>query len=161
MDEDVPVLFLSAKGDIVDKKTGFSKGGDDYLVKPFDEEELVIRIEALLRRANRKKRPASAAAQRFTLGCFEFDDLRHLVLKNGRPISFTPKEYQLLFQLASHVGQVMSKEELVESVWGKEYLDEAISIAVYVRKIREKIEDHPAKPVHLKTVWGVGYSFDA
>ena len=73
----------------------------------------------------------------------------------------TPKEFQLLLHLASHPGAVMGKDELIEELWGEEYLDGAISIAVYVRKIREKIEDNPAKPVFLKTVWGVGYSFEA
>lgn len=167
VDQDVPVLFLSAKGDIVDKKIGFSQGGDDYLVKPFNEEELIIRIEALARRACRARilegaRPdASTQPERFSRGAFSFDAIRHEVLKDGRAMTLTPKEFQLLYHLASHPGVVMSKDELIEALWGREYVDGAISIAVYVRKLREKIEDNPAKPTYLKTVWGVGYSFDA
>lgn len=165
VDENVPVLFLSARDGIIDKRIGFSFGGDDYLVKPFNEEELVMRIEALVRRS-RRGRPAGAAdrADRptpFALGPFTFDEVRHEVLKDGEPVALTPKEFQLLYHLASHPGAVMGKDELIEELWGEEYLDGAISIAVYVRKIREKIEENPAKPTYLKTVWGVGYSFEA
>lgn len=165
VDENVPVLFLSARDGIIDKRIGFSFGGDDYLVKPFNEEELVMRIEALVRRSRRSRRDGEAAAperpERFALGPFTFDEVRHEVLKGGEPVVLTPKEFQLLHHLASHPGAVMGKDELIEKLWGEEYLDGAISIAVYVRKIREKIEENPAKPAYLKTVWGVGYSFEA
>lgn len=165
VDENVPVLFLSARDGIIDKRIGFSFGGDDYLVKPFNEEELVMRIEALVRRSRRSRRDGEAAAperpERFALGPFTFDEVRHEVLKGGEPVVLTPKEFQLLHHLASHPGAVMGKDELIEELWGEEYLDGAISIAVYVRKIREKIEENPAKPTYLKTVWGVGYSFEA
>lgn len=165
VDENVPVLFLSARDGIIDKRIGFSFGGDDYLVKPFNEEELVMRIEALVRRSRRSRRDGEAAAperpERFALGPFTFDEVRHEVLKGGESVVLTPKEFQLLHHLASHPGAVMGKDELIEELWGEEYLDGAISIAVYVRKIREKIEENPAKPAYLKTVWGVGYSFEA
>lgn len=165
VDENVPVLFLSARDGIIDKRIGFSFGGDDYLVKPFNEEELVMRIEALVRRSRRSRRDGEAAAperpERFALGPFTFDEVRHEVLKGGEPVVLTPKEFQLLHHLASHPGAVMGKDELIEELWGEEYLDGAISIAVYVRKICEKIEENPAKPAYLKTVWGVGYSFEA
>lgn len=165
VDENVPVLFLSARDGIIDKRIGFSFGGDDYLVKPFNEEELAMRIEALVRRSRRSRRDGEAAAperpERFALGPFTFDEVRHEVLKGGEPVVLTPKEFQLLHHLASHPGAVMGKDELIEELWGEEYLDGAISIAVYVRKIREKIEENPAKPAYLKTVWGVGYSFEA
>ena len=166
IDEDAPVLFLSAKGDIIDKKIGFSSGCDDYMVKPFDEEELIFRMEALARRGMRSKAAAAGGVapsmpERFSLGAFTFDAVRHEVLKDGEAVPLAPKEFQLLYYLASHPGAVMSKDELIETLWGEEYLDGAISIAVYVRKIREKIEENPAKPAYLKTVWGVGYSFEA
>lgn len=166
IDENVPVLFLSARDDIIDKRIGFSFGGDDYMVKPFNEEELILRIDALVRRSRRAQRAddeveSAAPAERFTLGEFTFDALRHEVLRGDEAIALTPKEFQLLYHLASHPGAVMGKDELIETLWGEEYVDGAISIAVYVRKIREKIEDNPAKPVFLKTVWGVGYSFEA
>ncbi len=161
VDSTVPVLFLSAKGDIIDKRIGFSNGGDDYLVKPCNEEELLIRLEALNRRAKKSGIALLRAQQSFTVGDFEFDIPRHQVYRKGQKVVLTPKEYQLLLLLASHHGTVMSKEELIESIWGREFLDDAISIAVYVRKIREKIEDNAAKPRHLKTNWGVGYVFEA
>ena len=165
VDENVPVLFLLARDGIIDKRIGFSFGGDDYLVKPFNEEELVMRIEALVRRSRRSRWDGEAAAperpERFALGPFTFDEVRHEVLKGGESVVLTPKEFQLLHHLASHPGAVMGKDELIEELWGEEYLDGAISIAVYVRKIREKIEENPAKPAYLKTVWGVGYSFEA
>ena len=159
-DERVPVLFLSAKGDIVDKKIGFTTGADDYLVKPFNDEELLMRVEALARRVRIAEDRPAADAERFILGDFEFDAIKHQITHRGSIVSLTPKEFQLLLHLAMHHGAVMSKEELIENVWGEEYVDEGIGIAVYIRKIREKIEDDPAKPKHLKTVWGVGYAFE-
>lgn len=166
VDENAPVLFLSARDDIIGKRIGFSFGGDDYLVEPFNEEKLVLRIEALVRRSRRAQRTPGMAAkmsrsERFSLGPFTFDFVRHEVFKGADPVALTPKEFQLLHHLASHPGAVMGKDELIEELWGEEYLDGAISIAVYVRKIREKIEENPAKPAYLKTVWGVGYSFEA
>ena len=125
-----------------------------------------MRIEALVRRSRRAqhdtvKPTAASRPERFSLGLFTFDSVRHEVFKGESPVTLTPKEFQLLYHLASHPGAVMGKDELIEELWGEEYLDGAISIAVYVRKIREKIEDNPAKPVYLKTMWGVGYSFEA
>ena len=160
INEDVPVLFLSAKGDIVDKKTGFSNGGDDYLVKPFDEEELLIRIAALLRRTQRRNGESPTSNPKLSIGPFEFDASRYQLFVDGQPVALTPKEFQLLFHLASHPGEVMSKNELIEALWGKEYVDESISIAVYIRRLRAKIEPNPSKPLYLKTVWSMGYMFE-
>lgn len=161
VDADVAVLFLSAKGAVADKRAAFAEGGDDYLVKPFDEEELVMRLEALFRRSQRLSQAAKPAGEALRVGDFEFDSVRQSVNVRGEPVQLTPKEFQILYTLALNPGTVMSKEELIEAVWGREYLDDAISIAVYVRKMREKIEQNPAKPRHLKTAWGMGYSFEA
>lgn len=160
LDSEVAVVFLSAKGAVPDKREAFSRGADDYLVKPFDGEELLMRLEALQRRSQRAKaQTASAPSETLKVGEFEFDSVRQTLALNGTSVQLTPKEFQILYTLALKPETVMSKEELIEAVWGKEYLDDAISIAVYVRKIREKIEQNPAKPRYLKTAWGMGYSF--
>ena len=160
LDSEVAVVFLSAKGAVPDKREAFSRGADDYLVKPFDGEELLMRLEALQRRSQRAKaQTAPAPRETLQVGEFEFDSVRQTLALNGTSVQLTPKEFQILYTLALKPETVMSKEELIEAVWGKEYLDDAISIAVYVRKIREKIEQNPAKPRYLKTAWGMGYSF--
>ena len=160
LDSEVAVVFLSAKGAVPDKREAFSRGADDYLVKPFDGEELLMRLEALQRRSQRAKaQTAPAPSETLKVGEFEFDSVRQTLALNGTSGQLTPKEFQILYTLALKPETVMSKEELIEAVWGKEYLDDAISIAVYVRKIREKIEQNPAKPRYLKTAWGMGYSF--
>lgn len=160
LDSEVAVVFLSAKGAVPDKREAFSRGADDYLVKPFDGEELLMRLEALQRRSQRvKAQAAPAPSETLKVGEFEFDSVRQTLALNGTSVQLTPKEFQILYTLALKPETVMSKEELIEAVWGKEYLDDAISIAVYVRKIREKIEQNPAKPRYLKTAWGMGYSF--
>lgn len=160
LDSEVAVVFLSAKGAVPDKREAFSRGADDYLVKSFDGEELLMRLEALQRRSQRAKAPAAPApSETLKVGEFEFDSVRQALALNGTSVQLTPKEFQILYTLALKPETVMSKEELIEAVWGKEYLDDAISIAVYVRKIREKIEQNPAKPRYLKTAWGMGYSF--
>ena len=160
LDSEVAVVFLSAKGAVPDKRGAFSRGADDYLVKPFDGEELLMRLEALQRRSQRAKaQVVPAPSETLKVGEFEFDSVRQALALNGTSVQLTPKEFQILYTLALKPETVMSKEELIEAVWGKEYLDDAISIAVYVRKIREKIEQNPAKPRYLKTAWGMGYSF--
>ena len=160
LDSEVAVVFLSATGAVPDKREAFSRGADDYLVKPFDGEELLMRLEALQRRSQRAKaQTAPAPSETLKVGEFEFDSVRQALALNGTSVQLTPKEFQILYTLALKPETVMSKEELIEAVWGKEYLDDAISIAVYVRKIREKIEQNPAKPRYLKTAWGMGYSF--
>ena len=160
LDSEVAVVFLSAKGAVPDKREAFSRGADDYLVKPFDGEELLMRLEALQRRSQRAKAQAAPAlSETLKVGEFEVDSVRQALSLNGASVQLTPKEFQILYTLALKPETVMSKEELIEAVWGKEYLDDAISIAVYVRKIREKIEQNPAKPRYLKTAWGMGYSF--
>ncbi|MGV8083911.1 MAG: response regulator transcription factor [Coriobacteriia bacterium] len=159
---DIPVLFLSAKGDIVDKKSGFRAGCDDYVTKPFNEEEIVLRIEALLRRCRQSRsKPEWDGGQIANVGDFEFDQQRNKLAIKGKDVALTPKEFQILALLASNEHEVYSKEELIEFIWGKEYVQESVSIPVYVRRIREKIEEDSSKPQHLCTVWGVGYYFVA
>lgn len=154
---EVPILMLSAKSDIVDKRVGFKSGADDYLAKPFDEEELLLRIEVLLRRSSLTRdrqdlRPASRGASELVI-----DPERFEVIVRGKPVAMTPKEYQILELLASRPGNVFTRDEIIRTVWGESYRDTSISIPSYVRRIREKIEKNPSDPVLLQTVFGFGY----
>jgi len=153
----VPVIFLSAKGDIVDKGVGFDAGGDDYLVKPFSPEELSMRIKAHLRRQQR-------STDRARIDAVEYEDLaldcvKRKVFKNGELIDLTPKEFDILSLLACNKGEIFTRDQLTVEIWGEEYTGEILGIAVYIRRIREKIEDDPSKPTYLQTVWREGYRF--
>lgn len=155
----VPIMILSAKCDIVDKSIGFRAGADDYLVKPFSSLELLLRIEALLRRHDRQGDLGGSRRDIYTIGNVEFYYHRHEVKIGDKTVELTPKEFMILSHLASHPGEIFSKEQLQEHVWGKDYTGELTSIAVFIRKIREKIEEDPGSPKYLQTIWGMGYMF--
>jgi two-component system response regulator VicR len=152
----IPIIFLSAKGDIADKGAGFGVGGDDYLVKPFSPKELSLRIDARLKQHTR-----AVVQQKGTVDVcgVEFDPKKHRVTVQGKPVELTPKEFKILHLLASHPGEVFTREQIIDEVWGNEYVGETTSVAVFVRKIREKIEADPAHPRYLQTVWHLGYRF--
>ena len=158
---DFPVIFLSAKGDIVDKSIGFKAGGDDYLVKPFDNSELLLRIEAHLRRHKGDLAFARASAQNgyTTVGDLSISFGKYLVAKNGRALDLTSKEFEILALLAANPGQVYTRQQIYEHIWGEGAVVDANSITVFIRRIREKIEDNASQPKYLLTVWGVGYKF--
>lgn len=154
----IPVLLLTAKGDIADKKAGFRLGADDYLTKPFVAEELALRVEALLRRAGigpATRRPGLDAT--VAVGDMVVD-LRHGdVAVAGAKVDLTPKERRIMLALAENCGSVLSRDDIVAAVWGEEYLDSSVSVPVYIRNIREKTEPDPANPRYVQTVWGQGY----
>ena len=152
-----PVIFLSAKGDIVDKGIGFAAGGDDYMTKPFDPRELLMHIEAHLRRAHMDAAPAKPEPKTLVLGRFVIDTAKHQVTKDGTPIKLTPKEFKILLALACTPDTVLSKEQLIEDAWGAEFVGETQSITVFIKKLRNKIEDDPSDPRIIETVWGIGY----
>lgn len=157
---DVPVIFLSAKDDIVDKKTGYKAGADDYMSKPFNGDELLLHVGALLRRCGLTgSRRTGVQNETFSVGPFEFNIDQFALFKDGEKVYLAPKEFQILTLLARHRGEVFSREEIVETIWGSEYLDTTVNIAVYVRHIREKIEDDPSHPKYLLTIRHVGYRF--
>lgn len=157
----IPIIFLSAKNDIVDKSIGFRVGGDDYVTKPFDAAELLLRIDANIRRhkedldfsrvQNRKE-----AAH---IGDLEVRFAEYEVRLSGRPVSLTTKEFEILACLAAHPGKVFTRQQIQEHVWGSsdEGLKPTNNITVFVRKIREKIEENPSEPKYLLTVQRVGY----
>jgi DNA-binding response OmpR family regulator len=153
-----PVIILSARGDEVDKVAGFRMGVDDYQVKPFSPVELALRVKAVLRRAN------GSGESRATSGVLEcgglvIDRARRLVQKGKRELEITPKEFDLLWLMASHPNQVFTKAHLLSRVWETAYEGDDNTVNVHIRRLREKIEENPSKPRHIKTVWGVGYKF--
>lgn len=158
LDEHVPILFLSVKGDIVDKRTGFKAGADDYLVKPFSMEELTLKVGALLRRSHLgSSREGLNAVRVFAVDDLEVDLHEHEVKIKGRRVDLTPKELRIVITLARRAGETVSKEELIDAVWGEEFRDTAVELPVHIRRIREKIEPDPKIPQYLQTAWGQGY----
>ncbi len=159
--KDIPILMLTAKGDPQDRVVGLNTGADDYLAKPFSFDELVARIRAILRRQRR-----AAALQGEGEGnegqILEFGDLRmntatREVTRGGRPIELTATEYNLLHLFMSHPRHVLDRQTILNRVWGYDFLGETNIIEVYVRYLREKIEDTPSSPRLIQTVRGVGY----
>ena len=155
----VPIIMLSAKGEIFDKVLGLELGADDYIMKPFDSKELVARVKAVLRRFQPAKPDAHAA----DIKCVEYPDLvinlsNYSVLYQGQPIDMPPKELELLYFLASSPNQVFTREQLLDHIWGYEYIGDTRTVDVHVKRLREKIKDNASWS--LATVWGIGYKFE-
>ena len=157
----IPVVFLSAKGDIVDKSIGFKAGGDDYVVKPFSSDELMLRIEAHLRRHRDDLAFAKAVSRGGSnkVGDLEIFFNQYEARLRGRVVDLTAKEFEILALLAANPGQVLTRAQIYEHIWGEGSEVDESSITVFMRKIREKIEDNPSQPKYLLTVWRVGYKF--
>ena len=159
----VPIIMLSAKGEIFDKVLGLELGADDYMIKPFDSKELVARVKAVLRRYQAAP-PSAAPKPTDQHGDFvEYPDLivnltNYSVIYNGHSIEMPPKELELLYFLASSPNQVFTREQLLDRIWGYEYLGDTRTVDVHIKRLREKLKDHP----HWKlgTVWGIGYKFE-
>ena len=150
---EVPVLFLSARGGDADKIRGLGLGADDYIVKSATPAEVIARVKAVLRRSG-----AGRGLGRLRFGRLEVDLAAHEVLVAGKPVRMTAREFELLRVLVQHPRQVFSREHLFELVWGS-YGDRS-AVSVYISRLREKIEDDPADPRYIVTVWGAGYRFD-
>jgi DNA-binding response OmpR family regulator len=161
-----PVLMLTARDDEIDRVVGLEVGADDYLTKPFSMRELMARVKALLRRVRiLREEFGSTQAAPDTSGLLIFDSLvidtnRREVRKENSPIALKPKEYELLLFLAQHRGQVLSREFVLERVWGWDYIGDSRTVDVHVRWLREKIESDPAAPQRIITVRGAGYRFE-
>lgn len=153
----MPIIFLSAKGEMSSKEEAFSLGGDDYLTKPFDPQELILHINARLRQEQRKGTPAS---QLIEIGPFTVDAFGKTVTKNNVPLDLTPREFSILSLMAAHPNEVFTREQLIRHIWGENDVSDASAIAVFIRRIREKVEDNPSEPEFVKTVWHVGYRFE-
>lgn len=152
----VPVIMLTAKGETFDKVLGLELGADDYMVKPFDSNELVARVKAVLRRYEPKKNESSEGELRFDN--LVINSLNYTVKFNGKEVDFPPKEFELLYFLASHKNQVFTREQLLDKIWGYEYIGDTRTVDVHIKRIREKIGG--SKEWEVKTVWGVGYKFE-
>jgi DNA-binding response OmpR family regulator len=150
---DTAVLMLTARTDAEDKITGLTLGADDYIVKPFNPGELVARIRAVLRRST--QRVASTEPLVFEELVLDIQSLK--AYKAGVDVNLSPREFALLAALIRHPGQVMSREQLGKEVWGTTQRGNARALDVFVCKLREKIEDNPARPRYVKTAWGAGY----
>ena len=155
---DVPIILLTARREEVERIAGLEMGADDYVTKPFSPQELVSRVRAVLRRAH--PGPTEAPDQPLHYEGIEIDPQTRLVTVGGAEKTLTAKEFDLLWLLARHPRQVFTRDQLLERVWGlADYIDPG-TVTVHVRRLREKIEQDPAKPQFLQTVWGVGYKFE-
>ena len=152
---EIPILLLTAKGEVVNRVEGLNTGADDYLTKPFNFEELVARIRAILRRLNHSS--TAQSSQVLTVGDIELNMSTHEVTRAGRQIDLTVTEYNLLHLFMSHVGQALDRQTILNQVWGYDFLGETNIIEVYVRYLREKLEDVPSSPRYIQTIRGVGY----
>ena len=157
---DIPVLMLTAKDDVSDRVAGLNTGADDYLTKPFSFEELLARVKAILRRQQRvvASAPAAPGSRVLRVADLELNEATREVLRAGRLIDpLTATEYNLLHLFMTHPRQVLDRQTILSRVWGYDFMGETNIIEVYVRYLREKIEDEPSQPRYIQTVRGVGY----
>jgi two-component system response regulator RegX3 len=156
-ESDVPIVIVTAKDAEADKVTGLELGADDYVTKPFSVRELVSRIRAHLRRATTPPRPA--AEEVLEGGPVTMDVARHEVAVRGEPVALPPKEFELLEALLRRKGRLVTREALIDEVWGSDYVGDTKTLDVHVKRLRRKIESDPHVPAHLVTVRGLGYRF--
>ena len=164
----VPVLMLTARDDEIDRVVGLEVGADDYLTKPFSMRELIARVKAHLRRTRIirdemekfKAAEVESSHQLLTFGDLTIDLTRHEVLLRGQVVPLKPQEYALLVFFAEHKGQMLSREFILERVWGWDYIGDSRTVDVHVRWLRQKIEDNPSEPRRIVTVRGGGYRFE-
>ena len=160
----VPIIMLSAKGEVFDKVLGLELGADDYLIKPFDSKELVARVKAVLRRFVPATKPVEPVVSNAEKGDYVahpdliVNQTNYAVTYMGRHIDMPPKELELLYFLASHPNQVFTREQLLDHIWGYEYIGDTRTVDVHVKRLREKIKDHASWSI--ATVWGIGYKFE-
>lgn len=154
-----PIIMLSAKGEIFDKVLGLELGADDYIEKPFDSKELVARVKAVLRRY----KAAPSISENPGDKCVEYQDLiinltNYSVIYMGNVVEMPPKELELLYFLAASPNHVFTREQLLDQIWGYEYIGDTRTVDVHIKRLREKINDHAAWKI--STIWGIGYKFE-
>ena len=159
--KNIPIIMLSAKGEVFDKVLGLELGADDYMEKPFDSKELVARVKAVLRRY--KAAPAPEKENDADIDMIEYPDLKvnrtdYSVLYRGKPVDMPPKELELLYFLASSPNHVYTREQLLDQIWGYEYVGDTRTVDVHIKRLREKLGDHDSWAI--STIWGIGYKFE-
>lgn len=156
-----PIIMLSAKGEVFDKVLGLELGADDYIEKPFDPKELVARVKAVLRRYSRSAPEQSQEAPADKIVRYkdlEINQTNYAVLYMGKPVDMPPKELELLYFLASSPNRVFTREQLLDQIWGYEYIGDTRTVDVHIKRIREKI--HDSDNWKISTIWGIGYKFE-
>lgn len=161
-ENNTPIIMLSAKGEIFDKVLGLELGADDYMIKPFDSKELVARVKAVLRRYTATQ--SNDTPEKPSGEYIEYPDLiinlsNYSVIYMGKPVDMPPKELELLYFLATSPNQVFTREQLLDHIWGYEYVGDTRTVDVHIKRLREKIHDH--EKWSICTVWGVGYKFES
>ncbi len=154
-----PVIMLTARGDEMDRIAGFETGADDYLAKPFSPRELIARVKAVMRRTYDEA--ATRPGDRVDSGGVTIDPRARTVTVDDSPVELTAREFDLLWFLMSHANEVFSREQLLERVWNYDWYGDASTVTVHIRRLRTKVEHEPNDPTHIKTVWGVGYRWEA
>ncbi|MBS57346.1 MAG: DNA-binding response regulator [Chloroflexi bacterium] len=156
----IPIFMLTAKTEEIDRVIGLEIGADDYITKPFSMRELLVRIKNVLRRYSSRQIPAKVGVEEIiNIGGLKIDSISHSVELNGAEINLKPKEFELLYFLASNSGRVFTRAQLLEHLWGENYYGDIRTVDVHVRWVRQKIESAPSNPRMLKTIRGVGYRF--
>jgi DNA-binding response OmpR family regulator len=156
----LPIIMLTARGEETDRVVGLELGADDYVTKPLSPRELVARVMSVLRRAQPAAAPEPAAATAIAIGGLRLDEASRSVALDGQPIGLTAREFDLLLFLMRHPGQVFTREQLLDNVWGYTFASDMSTVTVHIRRLREKIERDPTNPTLLQTVWGVGYKLE-
>lgn len=157
-ESNVPIIMLTAKDSEIDKVVGLEIGADDYVTKPYSTRELLARMKAVLRR---QTEPAVVAGSVIEAGPVSMDVDRHQVFVNGVKVAMPLKEFELLELLLENVNRVLTRGQIIDRVWGSNYYGDTKTLDVHIKRLRSKIEDDPARPVHLLTVRGLGYKFEA
>ena len=156
----IPIIMLTARTEEEDKLAGFAVGADDYVTKPFSPREVVVRVQAVLRRSDATTVPAMVLEGTLHCAGLVIQPVLRRVEREGQPLDITAKEFDLLYFLARHPNQVFTRQQLLDHVWGYDFFGDASTVTVHMRRLREKVERDPAQPLALKTVWGVGYKFE-
>lgn len=155
--QNMPIIMLTAKDTELDKVLGLELGADDYVTKPFSNRELIARVKANLRRQQQVKEETTAPKKEIKIGNLTIHPDAYSVTRDGEHIDLTHREFELFYYLARHIGQVMTREHLLETVWGYDYFGDVRTVDVTVRRLREKIEEDPSNPTWIVTRRGVGY----